>query len=144
MQRKLFDGDLHALDDVVGSGDSHPLCMTVFLFVQIFVSPNIWNACLYLALSIILLLVLFFFKQPVLHHFQIPPCSFSACYVLEGWRLLCPGLVPLDGLVDISFFFFFPFSSPSSSSHPFWFSCWLSWTLYFCLLFFSSLSICFF
>ena len=26
MQRKLVDGDLCALDDVVGSGDSHPLC----------------------------------------------------------------------------------------------------------------------
>lgn len=41
MQRKLVDGDLCALDDVFGSGDSHPLCMNVFLFVQIFVSPNI-------------------------------------------------------------------------------------------------------
>lgn len=41
MQRKLVDGDLRALNDVVGSGNSHPLCMNVFLFVQIFVSPNI-------------------------------------------------------------------------------------------------------
>ena len=99
-----------------------------YLFLQIFEMPvSTWYWVLYFCLWFFLTTSFASFSNPTLLLFNLLRLGRLEATVSRS-------LVPLDGLVEIRVFFF-PFSSfslPSSSSHPFWFSCWLSWTLYLC------------
>lgn len=142
MQRKLVDGDLRAWMMWLEAG-THILFVWMSLFVQIFVFPNIWNACLtgkieYYTFACEFLTTGFAsFSNPTLLLLSLLRLGRLEATVSRSHLL--------DASVEIRVFFLLLFLPlPSSSSHPFWFSCWLSWTLYLYLLFSASLSICIF